>query len=448
MKIYKIAWWLMVAALLAGCSGASAPSAPAPATPADVYAFVTADSATPTAMPTGPAAAEAVSAAPNGGGVTQDEPAIADQPAVSGAASAPVAPTAAATVAPTATAPATATAAPSATITATPSRWSTDPHALQIEVMRQQAYPGSPITIEQTLERGANYSRYVVSYLSDSYKVYALMTVPDGTKPATGWPAIVFNHGYIAPTVYRTTERYVAYVDAIARSGYIVFKSDYRGWGSSEGNHVIGGGYGTPELTVDVLNAVASLKAYADADPNRIGMWGHSLGGQLTLRAMVVSQDIKAGAIWGGVVPPYPDIIERWDFMGRASAARQRAQPAQGGNETVNWVRDFGGWAQDFRNKYGAPAQNPAFWATISPNSYLADLSGPIALHHSTTDEMVPLAWSETLAEELEAADDQPFEFYTYAGDNHNISANFGIAMQRTVDFFDRYAKGQSSATS
>lgn len=62
-------------------------------------------------------------------------------------------------------------------------------------------------------------------------------------------------------------------------------------------------------MTVDVLNAVASLKAHQDADPNRIGMWGHSLGGQLTLRAMVVSKNIRAGVVWGGVVAPYPDII-------------------------------------------------------------------------------------------------------------------------------------------
>ena len=72
-----------------------------------------------------------------------------------------------------------------------------------------------------------------------------------------------------------------------------------------------------------------------------------------------------------------------------------------------------------------------------------ARLSGPIQLHHSTTDEMVPVAWAETLAQELEEVDHQPYELYTYPGDNHNISANFGIAMQRTVAFFDQYVKGQ-----
>src|SRR5205814_1073917 len=81
----------------------------------------------------------------------------------------------------------------------------------------------------------SNYRQYVASYLSDGLKIFALLTVPNGAKPASGWPVIIFNHGYIPPTVYRTTERYVAYIDAFARSGYIVFKPDYRGFGSSQG---------------------------------------------------------------------------------------------------------------------------------------------------------------------------------------------------------------------
>jgi dipeptidyl aminopeptidase/acylaminoacyl peptidase len=319
------------------------------------------------------------------------------------------------------------TSTPAATAVFVPS---TDPHPLQIEVMRQQSYPGSEIVFEQTLEPGANYARYVVSYRSDDYKIYALMTVPSGQKPATGWPVIVFNHGYIPPTQYRTTERYLAYVDAIARAGYIVFKSDYRGHGSSEGS-TSGGGYGSPGYTVDILNAVASLKAYHDADANRIGMWGHSMGGQVTLRAMVVSQDIKAGVIWGGVVAPYPDTFARGNTVRPGVTPRPTSTFGPYGRR----------WQSELTAKYGTVAQNPAFWASISPNSYLADLSGPIQLNHSTTDEEVPVASSKTLFAQLQAAG-LPAELYTYAGDNHNISANFNTAMQRSIAWFDKYVKG------
>ena len=125
---------------------------------------------------------------------------------------------------------------------------------LAIDAMRQRDYPGSDLMIEQTLAAGAGYQRFIASYRSDGLKIFGLLTVPNGARPARGWPVIIFNHGYIPPQQYRTTERYVAYVDAFARAGYIVFKSDYRGHGSSDGT--ASGAYNTPGYTNDVLNAV------------------------------------------------------------------------------------------------------------------------------------------------------------------------------------------------
>ena len=167
---------------------------------------------------------------------------------------------------------ATATAAATATSTPTP----TPLNPLSIEAILKRDYSGSDIVIEQTLAAGVNYNQYIASYKSEGLKIYALLTVPMGPKPKTGWPVIIFNHGFIPPAQYRTTERYVAYVEALARNGYIVFKSDYRGHGSSEGRAT--GGEASPDYTIDVLNAVSSMQRYQDADPNRIGMWGHSMG--------------------------------------------------------------------------------------------------------------------------------------------------------------------------
>jgi len=293
-------------------------------------------------------------------------------------------------------------------------------HPLSIEVMRRREYTGSQVTLEQTLEPGSNYNRYYVSYLSEGLKIYALMTVPHGEKPATGWPVIIFNHGYIPPDVYRTTERYIDYVDRIARSGYIVFRSDYRGHDRSEGE--ANGAYGNPDYTVDVLNTLASMKAYPDADSNRIGMWGHSLGGYITLRSMVISDDIRVGVIWAGVVASYPDLINRW-----------RRPPSY-------IPRRVTSWRTTLAEEYGSPEENPAFWDAISANSYLTDLSGPIQLHHGTNDEDVPVEFSITLHQQIQIAG-IPVELHTYEGDNHNISNSFDLAMTRTIEFFDTYLK-------
>ncbi len=323
-------------------------------------------------------------------------------------------------VTPTVAASTTPTQTPTITPTPTPT-----PHPMSITALRQIAYPGSDIVIEETLEPGANYSRYIASYQSEGLKIYALLTVPYGEMPSTGWPAIVFNHGYIPPSQYRTTERYIAYVDSLASNGYIVFRIDYRGHDRSEG--VPSGAYGHPGYTIDVLNAAASLKRFPRADHNRIGMWGHSMGGFLTLRAMVIDADIKAGVIWAGVVGSYPDLFTRWR---RGSGPT----PTPSFSSTRRWRFD---WLE----RYGSPERNPDFWNAISANTYLNDLSGSVQLHHGTADQSVPLEFSEILYQQVQQAG-KIAEFYAYEGDDHNISNSFSLAMTRTIEFYDRYLKG------
>jgi dipeptidyl aminopeptidase/acylaminoacyl peptidase len=298
--------------------------------------------------------------------------------------------------------------------------------------MRQQSYPGSEITVEETLEPGTNYDRYIASYLSDGFRIYALLTVPRGQEPEGGWPVILFNHGYIPPEQYRTTERYVAYVDSIARNGYIVFRSDYRGHGRSEGE--ASNGYASADYTIDVLNAVEALKSFPDADPDRIGMWGHSMGGGIALRAMVTTPDVKAGVLWAGTVASFSDLLQRrWGSDADSDSPLPTLAP-----DSPRWR-----WVNDMLETQGSPEENPAFYAAISPNTYLADLSGPIQLHHGTADASVPVEYSELLAQQIQAAGGN-VELYTYEGDNHNISANFGRAMTRSIRFFDTHVKGEA----
>lgn len=324
----------------------------------------------------------------------------------------------------------TPTQTPTPIHTPTPTPTPTPTHPLMIEVMRQQTYPGSELVIEEELDPGSNYDRYIASYLSEGLKIYALLTVPQGEKPESGWPIVVFNHGYIPPDQYRTTERYVAYVDGFARNGYIVFRPDYRGHGDSEGEAT--GSFG-PEYTVDVLNAVASVKQYPDADPDRVGMWGHSMGGGITLRAMVVTGDIKAGVIWAGMVSDYAGLLE-WRRLRFADRPTPTPDPNRTGRR----------WAhEEMVETYGSIEENPVFWASIDPTSYLSDVSGPIQLHHGTADESVPVQFSEDLHARLQEID-QTSELYLYPNDSHNISNNFGTAIQQSIRFFDQYVKGVS----
>ncbi len=359
---------------------------------------------------------------------------VASLPAVAAPAAAAPATVAPATAQPAATA--TPASTPAAMLSVAPSATATpnqpppiNAEELTIEWLRVQETPGSTITVEEVLAPGSNYNRYLVSYLSEGLKIYAYMTIPQGTKPETGWPAIVFNHGYIPPTVYRSTERYIAYVDGFARNGYVVFRPDYRGHGFSEGE--AGGAYASPDYVIDVLNALESVKNHLDVDPNRLGMWGHSMGGYITMRAMVARDDIKAGVVWAGVVGSYADLLENW--RRNTNTTTPTPVPVTVGSRQRRWRTDL-------VERFGTPAENPAFWASISADSYFDEISGPVQFHHGTADSSVPVVLSRIVDAKLRAGG-QVSEYFEYSGDDHNLSASLYTALERSVAFFDRYVK-------
>lgn len=298
---------------------------------------------------------------------------------------------------------------------------------LSIEYQRNKSYPGSEFTTEEQLSPGTNYKQYVVSYLSDGLKIYGLLAIPNESSPPGGFPAIIFDHGYIPPEEYRTTERYVAYFADLANAGYVVFKPDYRGNGNSEGKPE--GAYFSPGYTTDVLNALSSVKKMNQVNSSKIGMWGHSLGGFLTLRSLVITKDIKAAVIWGGVVGSYKDMSEYWWSKRTGPAFTPSAREQQANRPS----------RQNFTKQYGVPSDSP-FWSSISSTTYLSDIVAPVQLHHGLSDETVPPVLSELLYQKLKKLG-KTVELYTYDGNDHNISQSFGLAMERTIKFFNTYLK-------
>ena len=291
---------------------------------------------------------------------------------------------------------------------------------LTIAALLQRKIEGSPITIEQELASGANYSRYIASYISEGNKIYGLLTVPFGDPPEGGFKAIVFNHGYIPPAQYRTTERYVAYVDALARAGFVVFKIDMRGFGNSEGEPE--GSYFSPAYTIDAISALKSLQTLDYVDPNGIGMWGHSMAGNLLLRAMLIEPAIKAGVIWAGAVYSYDDMA-RYSIQDSSYVPPSSDSPGRRKS-------------QEIRATYGTPNTAVPFWKAVSLTEHIDLLKAPLQLNHARNDDVVNVGYSDDLAAVLNAAGKE-YEYYQYDGGGHNInSPYFEQAMQHTIAFF------------
>jgi dipeptidyl aminopeptidase/acylaminoacyl peptidase len=296
---------------------------------------------------------------------------------------------------------------------------------LAISYLQELEITGSDITIEQSLSPGSNHQRYLASYSSEGYTIYGLLTVPSSDPPPDGFKAIVFNHGYIPPDEYQTGERYKNYVNYLAQSGFVVFMIDFRGHGQSEGYP--SGAYFSPGYTIDAISAVKSLQTLDYVDPDGIGMWGHSMGGHLVLRSMLVEPAVKAGVIWAGAVYSYEDLAT---YGIRDTSYRPPATPEN------SPATEFLSSSRIIFETYGWPDLDTPYWNAISLTENLANLNRPIQLHHAVNDPVVDINYAYGLVGKLQA-ENKPYGFYVYQEGGHNLnSPAFEQAMWRTVQFF------------
>jgi dipeptidyl aminopeptidase/acylaminoacyl peptidase len=295
------------------------------------------------------------------------------------------------------------------------------PDILTIASMRARSYPASTLIAVRSDGDQGGFVNTIVSFQSDGLREYALMSVPDGVRPAHGWPVVIVNHGYSDPATYRTDgSPYSQFVAAFARAGYMVLKPDYRGHGQSQG--VASGGHLSPVYAYDLLNLVSTLRADSRVDPTRIGLFGHSMGGDEVLRALVVSRDIKAAVFLAGVVGSMYDIFYNWPQPQNPPPAT-RPIPLQVGVENAVIA------------EHGTPASNAAFWNSASAINYVDSISAAVQIDQDVGDTMVPKLFSDHLAAALRAAG-KAFEYNTYPGDDHQFLRNRAAILAVTVAFY------------
>ena len=293
---------------------------------------------------------------------------------------------------------------------------------MTIPYLRSKKYDGKIIDMKQ-ISSNQNYTSYMATYTSDGLKINGLLTVPNSEKPEKGYPAIVFIHGYIPPSIYQTLSNYASYVDYLARNGFVVFKIDLRGHADSEGEAA--GAYYSGDYIVDALNAYNALQTYEKVNKNAVGIWGHSMGGNVTLRALAAKPDIPAAVIWGGAVYTYVD-------MQKYGIQDNSYRPPTDTNQRLR-RRD-----QLFK-AVGQFDPNSDFWKKVAATNYLNDLKGAIQLDHAVNDDVVNIEYSRGLNALLDKTN-IPHELHEYPSGGHNISdPSFGPAMQNTVDFFKKY---------
>ena len=292
---------------------------------------------------------------------------------------------------------------------------------LTIPYLRNREYKSGLGELKK-YETKSNYTSYLTTYDSDGLKINGLLTIPNGDGP---FPAIVFVHGYIAPSIYETTSRYVDYVDYLAKSGFVVFKIDLRGHGESEGEP--NGSYFSDGYVIDTLNAYSALQNSDFVDSKKVGLWGHSMAGNITFRSFVVKKDIPAVVVWNGAGFTYQDLM---DYRISDNSYRPFPKDSEATKKR-----------QLLRETYGDFNPESDFWKKVTPINYLDGVMGAIQLNYAADDTVVDPRYSQNLSEILDSTD-VIHDLKEYSTGGHNMTGtSFTNAMVSTVEFFKKHLK-------
>jgi dienelactone hydrolase len=153
--------------------------------------------------------------------------------------------------------------------------------------------------------------REVVRFTADGLEQYALVVEPAGEPPEHGWPVLLMSHGY-HPEPRKNGRRADGITDrpgdyyrglpaAFARAGFLVVWPDYRGHNISQGIEFTRQADAALWYARDVVAAFAALGSLPRANTESVFLWGHSMGGGITLRAALALGDrIRGASIWSG----------------------------------------------------------------------------------------------------------------------------------------------------
>jgi uncharacterized protein len=304
--------------------------------------------------------------------------------------------------APTASSPPTGAPAPASTPTADPLPAVTDPQSLPA-LMRRPPDAGRVRVTRTELETDA-YRRQQVTYRSDDTTVSGVLLRPRGAGP---FPAIVLNHGYIEPSVYVTGQGLAREQDALARAGWVVLHTDYRGHAASDPagdlERELRLGY-----TRDSVNAVAALKRLPYVDPDRTAMLGRSMGGGVTMNALVTQPGlVKAAVVYDSVSSRFAENLDHFTRPNRPEVASRLER------------------------------RGSAFLDGLSPRTYFDRITEPVLVHHGTADATCPPRWAHATQRAMEQAGvDSRLRWWP--GEDHAFYARWDDAMRVTLAFLDR----------
>jgi uncharacterized protein len=243
-----------------------------------------------------------------------------------------------------------------------------------IDYLRRRTYGGGRIEVLEKLVETDLYTSYSIRYPSDGLNIYGFMNIPKGQGP---FPVIVSVHGYAPTGEYKVFDPLADYAGGFAENGFIVVHPGLRNQPPSDsGDNILRVG-----MSVDVLNLIALLKDQGNlpvelsaGNPGLLGLWGTSLGGEIVLRVLTVSPDIKAAVLYSSM----------------------------SGNEEINSQQLFN-VLQDkqFQDDTQVPVE---MMDRISPMYFYHYITSAVQINHGSNDNIVPVSWAVETCTFLQSA--------------------------------------------
>ncbi len=230
-------------------------------------------------------------------------------------------------------------------------------------------------------------TKFVHVHAPDGTLLYARLVLPPHFDPHKKYPVIVYVYGGPGFQMVRNAWGVTSFFDLyLAQQGYLVWTLDNRGsWGRGHAfESVIFEHLGQHELA-DQLTGVNYLKSLPYVDANRIGIWGWSYGGYMTLYALTHAPKVfKCGAAGGPVTD--------WKFYDTIYTER--------------YMR--------------TPQENPQGYRESSPLDAASHLRAKVLLIHGADDDNVHMQNTMNFVNALVEAK-KPFSLYIQPGQKHGF---------------------------
>lgn len=232
---------------------------------------------------------------------------------------------------------------------------------------------------------------------------YAKIIKPSDFDASKKYPVLVYTYGGPHAQVIQNNGRRNLWHHMLAQKGYIVFSMDNRG-AAGRGHDwetPIYKNMGKIELE-DQLRGVDWLKSQSYVDSSRIGIWGWSYGGYMTLYAMTNSDAFAAGI---SVAP----------------------------------VTDWRNYDTAYTERYmGLPSENEEGYKVSAPSHTAENLSGRLFLVHGTGDDNVHMQNAIHMADKLiDAGID--FDMMFYPNQKHGIRNDRNHLFKKMTSFLEQY---------